>query len=109
MKAEILIQCKLFWSVKTKFSLKKTDKLRIIHTYVFLNNPTIKINYLMWRIKFILKTFKQFYMKYLFQIDTANNYWTVSLNLQSAYKTAFSSSLSQICYLQIKQKLTEAF
>ena len=46
-----------------------------------LNNATIKVNYLMQKIEFILKALEQFYMKYLFQINTANDYWTVLLNL----------------------------
>lgn len=75
IKVKIIMSCKLSWTAFIKFiSKKEKTDLWIIHFFISINDVTIKSNYSMCRMKFILNNIKLNYIEILFQADTVNSY-----------------------------------
>ena len=51
----------------------------MVHAFIGLNNITVKSNYLIRRIKPILKDMAQPWVKYNFYADAVNGYWAVEV------------------------------
>ncbi|KAJ5559676.1 hypothetical protein N7513_002075 [Penicillium frequentans] len=62
----------------------------------------------MRRIEHLFNLVGQSRWKAFFKADAANGYWAVPLAEKHAYKTAFTTSLGQYCYLRMGQGLTGA-
>ena len=73
-QVEIIMRCSLSWNVKTRFSRKSNDELKMIHAFCLLNEITIKINQFMRKIESILRDMSQFFIKYLFRANVANEF-----------------------------------
>ena len=79
----------------------------MIHVFCQLNNTTIKSNYLMRRIEFILKNATQKWLKYFFQVDAANEFWAIKIYRSHVYKLDFSVYNDHYCYLRMRQEITK--
>ena len=105
--AGIIAKCQSPWSAKTRFPRKRdSDKLRMVHAFIPINDATIKAQYTMRRMEPVLHDISQSHIKCLFQADASNGYWAVPLHPEHAYKSAFSSAFGQMCYLRMGQGLT---
>lgn len=108
MRNGILTHCISPWSAGTRLVAKKGPGFRIVHNYKPLNAATIKTGYPIGRIDSAIQAVGQRKFKIFFQADAANGYWAVPLELRDAYKTAFPTSMGQLCYLRMGQGLTGA-
>lgn len=104
--AGIIEECVSPFCAKTKFVPKPSGKLRMVHPWIALNAVTIKSNYPMKRLEYILQGIAQDCCKVLFKADASNGYWAVPLNRQHQYKTAFHTIYGQFMYLRMGQGLS---
>lgn len=108
-EAGVTAPCLSEWSTKPKFVPKKASGLlRLVNTYCYLNNMTIKDAYPTRRMEPILDSLSQSKMSVFMQADAANGYWAVPINLDDAAKTAFPTIYGQMCYLRMGQGLAGA-
>ena len=107
IKIEIIIFCHSLWSARNRFFKKFNETLRMIYVFCKLNDATIKTNHFMKRLKSILKSVAQSWIKHLFFANAVNEFWAVSIYKSHVYKLIFSEYNDHYCYLRIKQKITK--
>lgn len=78
----------------------------MVHTFVPINNATIKDNYPIPRIEDIRNRLSRSDLKVFFSADAANGYWAVTLYPPHLYKTAVICMYGQVAYTRIGQGLT---
>ena len=81
----------------------------MMHIFNSINNATIKINYLMKRMKSIFQNLKNCLLIVFFQANAFNKYYVVFMFISHVYRTRFLSTIEHYCYFRIKQNLIDAF
>ena len=79
----------------------------MIHAFCLLNEITIKINQFMRKIESILRDMSQFFIKYLFRVNVANEFWVVNTYLSHVYKFEFNTIIKHFCYFKMRQEIIE--
>lgn len=89
--ASIIIQKSSSWGARIKFLPKKkrSQKLRVIHNFIFINKYTIKSLYPIYRFEEVLDTIIKPSYDVYFIAKTSNSYWVVSRKGDDYNKTDF--------------------
>ena len=103
---DIIIKRNNKWKIKFKFSFKKKSNfLRIIYNFIFLNRWTIKFVYFIYHLKKFLINLLKFKYRIFFNSNIAYEYWAISMKSNDENKTKFLISNEQWIYLKMKMNL----
>ena len=104
---DIIIKRNNEWKIKFKFSLKKkkSNLLRMIHNFIFLNRWTVKFAYSTHHLKKVLINLLKFKYRVFFSSNVAYEYWAISMKSNNENKTEFLASNEQWVYLKMKMNL----